>query len=161
MWARHPLISSLLIIVLGGFELHSAMRYAAVAPTEKTTDAYLTYDRGTSRKSYSIPDFSREYHCIYNFTVDGESYSSSAEVSELSVDDSIKKELRDSQDSTGAPVRFNATVYYDPSNPSMNSLTEFGAKSKGCYQGAALFISIGGIVIIGFVVFRAASTKNS
>ncbi|MGA3161101.1 MAG: hypothetical protein ABSC77_07775 [Terracidiphilus sp.] len=160
---EHPLLASLFLFTLGGFGIHFAMQYAALAQRERTTEADVTryrssiHTKGSQNKSINLSNFSTRYGCSYNFSVDGESYSSSGNISELSVDDSIKAEL---QKYTDVPLRFSATVYYDPSNPSINSLTEYGAMSVDQYRMATILICIGVIFDI-FVVLGAVLTKRS
>jgi hypothetical protein len=158
---EHPLLVSLIAFAIGGFSIHNAMRYTAVAAGERTAEASVTRARSSmhtrSHSTYSLSSLSMEYHCSYNFSVDGESYSNSGYISELSVDDSIKAEL---QEYTDVPFRFNATVYYDPANPSRNSLTEYGAMSEDSYRFAELSIGVG-VVFVIFVALGAVLTANS
>jgi hypothetical protein len=157
----YPLLASLFLFAIGGFGIHFAMRDAALARTEKTTEATVIQYRSTahrrSRRQYSLASSSVEYRCSYNFSVDGESYSNTGYISELSVDDSIREELRKDTD---VPLKFSATVYYDPSNPSTNALTEFGEESVNQYRIAALPIGIG-VMLIMLAVLGAVLTATN
>jgi hypothetical protein len=159
----YPLLASLFLFTLGGICIYGAMRCATLAQRERTTEANVTRYRssfrtkGAQNKSVDLSNFSTGYRCSYNFSVDGESYSSSGHISELSVDDSIRAEL---QKYTDVPLRFSATVYYDPSNPSISSLTEFGAMSVDQYRMATILIGIG-VTFDIFVVLGAVLTKRS
>ncbi|HEY1160912.1 MAG TPA: hypothetical protein VGE83_09795 [Terracidiphilus sp.] len=159
----YPLLGSLFLFIIGGFGIHFAMRDAALARAEKTTEASVTQYRSTagtrSRRQYNLANSSVEYRCSYNFSVDGESYSRTGYISEHSVDDSIKAEL---QKHTDVPLKFSATVYYDSLNPSISSLTEFGVESENQYRIAGLVIG-SGLVLIVLVALGAvltASNKN-
>jgi hypothetical protein len=44
--------------------------------------------------------------------------------------------------------QFSATVYYDPNDPSTNSLTEFGARSGSDNQLGFLFIGAGIVMLM-------------
>jgi len=159
----YPLLTSLFLFTIGGFGIHAAMLDAAHVPTERTTEANVIRYRssfrtkGAQNQSIDLSNFSTGYKCSYNFSVDGESYSSSGYISELSVDDSIKAELRKYID---VPLKFSATVYYDPSNPSINSLTEYGAMSVDQYRMSTILIGIG-VMFIMFAVLGAVLTAKS
>lgn len=159
----YPLLASLFLFTLGGICIHGAMRDAAVAPGEKTTEANVTryrssiHTKGAQNQSIDLSNFSTGYGCSYNFSVDGVDYSNSGRISELSVDDSVKAELREYTD---VPLKFSATVYYDSSNPSINSLTEYGAMSEDQYRMATILIGIG-LTFIMLVFLGVVLTANS
>lgn len=163
LFFEYPLLASLFLFTIGGFGVHFAMRDAALVPTERTTEANVIryrssiHTKGSQQKSIDLSNFSTAYKCSYNFSVDGESYSGSGYISELSVDDSTKAEL---QEYTDVPLSFNATVYYDSSNPSMSSLTEFGAESENQYRIAALTIGSGVVFIILVVLGAVLKASN-
>jgi hypothetical protein len=72
--------------------------------------------------------------------------------------DSIKAKLSNTVRVLPIP---NATVYYDPANPSLNSLTEFSARSKFEYRGAIGGIGIGLFICLPLVFVAALeATKN-
>jgi hypothetical protein len=72
--------------------------------------------------------------------------------------DSIKAKLSNTVRVLPIP---NATVYYDPANPSLNSLTEFSARSKFEYRRAIGGIGIGLFICLPLVFVAALeATKN-
>ena len=131
-WVRHPLISLLIVLSAGGYCIYRAMQYDSAESGERSTITHV-YKYGTIKHS----------RCDYSFTVDGVAYKGG------DCPQGIASGYSD------------ATVYYDPSNPSINALEEFGAVSKRWYQYAALCICVG-FIAIGFFVLRgiAANSKK-
>jgi hypothetical protein len=129
-WVRHPLISLLIVLSFGGYCIYRAMQYASAESGERSTITHV-YKRDTIKHSY----------CDYSFTVDGVAYGG-----------------RDCPQGIASGYS-DATVYYDSSDPSMNTLEEFGAASKRWYQYAALCLC-GGCIGIGFVVLRGADANS-
>lgn len=132
--------------VLFGIIIHKAIQFADAASTEKTT---VTYNASMHIGYHSYHFyFIKDYTCNYDFMVVNVSYSGDGPCPNRAADDPIKVRLSGS--SQILPIQ-NATVYYDPSNPSLNSLTEFSVRSKAVYQEAILPIGIGAIILV-FVI---------
>ena len=130
-WQKHPLIALLAILAFGGYCLYLGMQYSSAAAGEQTTTAHV-YRHDTIEHT----------NCSYNFTVDGIAYGGS-------------------DCSRGIPLgHSDATVYYDPSKPSINSLNEFGVASQRWYLYGALDICAG-CVLFGVVVFWGAYKKST
>lgn len=149
------LFLSILGFVLGGLSIYRATQYASASPIEKTTTAYDASMR-MNYHTFAFIRLSKHYTCSYDFMVEGVSYSGDGDCTQLSVDDSIKRKFSDSV--RVLPIQ-NLTVYYDPSNPSLNSLTEFRVRSKVEYR-----MAIGGIALGIFMnmplIFLAAYAIN-
>ena len=129
-WQKHPLSALLSILVFGAYCIYRAMQYGSAEADEQTTIAHVHEYNGVSRAN-----------CLYHFTVDGKAYSGG-----------------DCRWGTRSGY-FDATVYYDPSRPSINSLSEFGAASKHWYQWAAWSMG-SGCLIFGMVVWWGAYKKS-
>ncbi len=129
-WQKHPLRALLLILVFGAYCIYRAIQYSSAAAGEQTTIAHVHEYNGVSRAN-----------CFYHFTVDGKAYSGA-----------------DCTRGTRSGY-FDATVYFDPSKPTINSLDEFGAASKHWYQWAAWSMG-SGCLIFGMVVWWGAYKKS-
>jgi hypothetical protein len=99
--------------------------------------------------------------CDYSFSVEGVSYRGYESCPLQSADDPVKAEILDL---AGVLLKTSATVYYDPANPSTNSLTEFGAISERDYLYAKLSIGIGAmlvfLVMIGALIVPSVKTEG-
>ena len=129
-WQKHPLTALLLVLVFGGYCIYRAMQYSGAAAGEQTTTAQV-YRHDTIKHT----------NCTYNFTVDGKPYSGGDCPGSIPLGHS------------------DATVYYDSSKPSINSLSEFGAASQRWYLYAAWSIC-SGCVLFGVVVLGGAYKKS-
>ena len=129
-WQKHPLRALLLILVFGAYCIYRAMQYSSAAAGEQTTIAHV--------HEYNVV---LRANCFYHFTVDGIAYSGS----------DCARGIRSGY--------FDATVYCDPSRPSVNSLDEFGAASKRWYESAAWGIGPG-CFIFGMVIWWGAYKKS-
>ena len=142
------ILGAVIAFALGGGCFYEAKQYAALAPNESTATAHLNLRYQSSRnKSYARPK------CDYSFSVEGVSYRGYETCPFQSADDPVKGEILDL---AGVLLKSSATVYYDPANPSTNSLTEFGAMSERDYLYAKLGIGVGSIlsflVIVGALI---------
>jgi hypothetical protein len=99
-----------------------------------------------------------DYHfkCDYNFSVDGASYSGGVVCEKSIVDEAIRGKRLGQSGSLPIP---NAVVYYNPADPSMNSLKEFSAMSEDDYRMGAGLIGVGVFTIV-FVVWGAVLAAN-
>ena len=150
--AGRSLIVSVLAFACSGICIHRARQYASLAPGERTTTAY-----DVQRHYHFMHGFRFNYSsCDYIFSVDGWVYSGNGDCPQPGADDSNQERPADS---AGVLPGSIATVYYDPSNPSINGLTEFNARSEAEYRYAILWIGVGVLMILS-VVFIAALTAN-
>jgi len=162
MKASWKVLSSrnLLIVGLGlalatpSISIFKATQYRRAEPREKTTTAFNVRINFRSHNSIPSPN-SYIYSCIYNFAVDGASYSGYVACPQL-IDDSIKSQSQGYRGSISIPDR---VVYYDSADPSRNDLMEFTAVSASYYYDAAVFIGLGAVIVLLVVV--ASPAKNT
>jgi hypothetical protein len=144
--AGSMILGSIIAFALGVGCFYEAKQYAALAPNESTATAHLNMRYQSNRnKSYARPK------CDYSFIVEGVSYRGYESCPLQSADDPVKGEILDL---AGVLLKTSATVYYDPADPSTNSLTEFGATSERDYLYAKLSIGVG--VMLVFLVALGA-----
>jgi hypothetical protein len=157
---RHLLDGRLLIMIIGalvivGTCIHEGNQYATAAPRETvtTTQSIDRHYRGSSGFIFN------NYYCDYSFNIDRELYSGRDDCPEASADDSAKGSL---WGSAGNWLGSKVPVHYDPSNPSLNSLTDFNAASERSYRNAASSLLIGVLAtILAFLgVIFAANEKR-
>lgn len=149
------LILAIFVFVLAGLSIFKAREFASAAPREKTTTA-----RDVSVHHHIFRGLRFNYYsCTYNFSVDGSFYLGLADCPRGIADDAAKGEHAGS---AADLARADATVYYDPSDPSVNSLLEFSAASGNEYRVAAPWICAGALIIFFFVLGRlfAANEKR-
>jgi Na+-transporting methylmalonyl-CoA/oxaloacetate decarboxylase gamma subunit len=115
---------------------------ASMAATQRTATAQVTK---TNRTRIDSSGHSQStLSCDYRFTVDGVLFAGSG-CPVLDPNESIRQRLLDGL--TGAH-QFSATVYYDPNDPSTNSLTEFAARSGYDNKMGILLIGLGIILLV-------------
>jgi hypothetical protein len=146
------LILSIMFFVCAGICVYKAAEYASAVPNERTTTAhvvsvYHSIFRGLRFNYYS---------CSYNFSVDGSLYIGLRDCPQWIIDDAVKGKY---VDSGTVPTRTDTTVYYDPADPSVNSLLEFSAESQIVYRCAVPWICVG-VIIIFFFIFGAVLEAN-
>jgi hypothetical protein len=151
-------VLSLLLFAGGGFSIHRANQYAGAAPAESTTTTDGMFIHKHYRSYLATSKHYEYFTCSYEFNVDGVSYSGDESCPQRGADDSIKEKLSDTVPDLPGP---NATVYYDPANPSMHSLKEFSAKSEAEYQSATALISLAFFINLPYVFLAVyAAMKN-
>ena len=153
--ADRSLILSILVFVCIGTCIYKAREYARAVPNERTTTAhvvsvYHSVFRGLRFNYYS---------CSYNFSVDGSLYVGLRDCPQWIIDDAIKGKF---VDSGAVPEGTDATVYYDPADPSVNSLLEFSVESQIVYRVAVPWIGLGALIVFFFVFGKllAANEKR-
>ena len=97
------------------------------------------------------------YSCSYNFRVDGSFYIGLRDCPQWIIDDAVKGKYLGSGK---VPTGTDATVYYDPADPSVNSLLEFSAESQIVYRAAVPWIGLSVLIIFFFVLGRLLSAKE-
>jgi hypothetical protein len=149
--AGSSLVFALLFAAFGGTYIPEAMRFASAVRTEKTaTTDHLSIEHRAIGPMFEIilHHFrTDEYVCSYEFSIGERSYRGNDECTELG--DKNGGNAR-SGDAAGTIPGANLIVYYDPFNPSMNSLLELSAASKREYRGAAFWF------ILAFLGFFTA-----
>jgi hypothetical protein len=146
------LLLSIFFFFLGGKCIKYAVRYAGAAASESTTTSH------DMQINYYAEIIHADYHfkCDYNFSVDGASYSGGVVCEKSIVDEAIRGKRLGQSGSLPIP---NAVVYYNPADPSMNSLKEFSAMSEDDYRMGAGLIGVGVFTIV-FVVWGAVLAAN-
>ena len=135
----------------GGFCIYTASQDAALVQSEATTIAHVSKMSSVKSNNSNWND-----KCLYSFEVNGTVYAGHEICPDWKTNASVKGILTDL---AGLSPDFSATVYYDPADPSTNSLMEFGAKSESDYIRARLSIGVGVIFII-LLVLGAAVVSN-
>ena len=139
--------------IFGGIDIHRAIRFTDAMPNMRTTSAHNVYLRHYLRL-HSLP---QPYTCRYDFSVEGQTDSGKSSCPQISSEDSIKPEASNSVNDL---ARHDSTVYYDPSDPTINSLTEFGASSETEYRKGIWLIGLGVICTFPFVLLLALNATK-
>jgi hypothetical protein len=145
--AGSSLLLSILFFVCASICISKAREFASAVPSERTTTAHV----------YSVEHHifrflrSNFYSCSYNFSVDGAFDIGLSDCPQGIADNAVKGMYSDfGRASTGV----NTTVYYDPADPSVNSLLEFRAASENAYRAAVPVIVLDAICIFFFILGR-------
>ncbi|MGA3012339.1 MAG: DUF3592 domain-containing protein [Terracidiphilus sp.] len=148
------LILLALFLFCDGIGIQRATQYANAALSERTTDAHVFL------VEHHIFHHLRSnfYSCNYNFSIDGSFYIGLSDCPQGIADDAAKGKY---SYPAGASTGADATVYYNPADPSVNSLLEFSTASEKEYQDLMLPIGITVLIVLS-IVFGAAleATKN-
>ncbi|MGD0736486.1 MAG: DUF3592 domain-containing protein [Terracidiphilus sp.] len=148
-------------LILGAFALfalgitsfvHSG-RDASLAANQRMSTAQGTKTYTTTRDSSGHTH--SHIDCAYHFKVDETLYNGN----DCPADDPTESFGKHLLDEYAGPQKFTATVYYDPTDPSTNSLTEFAARSGYDNQMGILFIGVG-IILLGLVAMGALMSNN-
>jgi hypothetical protein len=138
----HLLVLCILYFACAGVLIHRARQFARLAPVERTATTKDVYSR------YILFRYLRfnYYICNYTFLIDGEPHNGSG----------------DCPQAGGVRAGSSATVYFDPNDPSVNSLIEFSAASGREYGYAATWVLFGAffILIMVFAATLAAIKKR-
>jgi Protein of unknown function (DUF3592) len=146
-------ILALLVFVGAGFCVYQARRYAIAAPNARTTTAhvvsvYHSIFRGLRFNYYS---------CSYDFSIDGSLYLGLRDCPQWIIDDAVKgRHLGSAAVWAGA----DATVYFDPANPSLNSLLDFRTESQIQYRVATPWIGLGVLIVFFFILGKLMLTSE-
>lgn len=161
MSARSGSLSSYLILLsvfafaYGGLCIYTARRARALAHNEGTTTGQVrVHDQSKKPDAF---DFMR---CDYAFWVNGLHYQGHG-ICPRQTDHSVTGTL---ENLAGILQKTSVTVYYDPADPTFNSMTEFGAKSVYDYKKAKLSFLAGAALLISTVVgasYFASANKAS
>jgi hypothetical protein len=147
------LLLLIVVFVCAGICVYQAREYAIAAPTERTTTAHVISVYHSIFRSLRF-DY---YSCSYNFSIDGSLYIGLRDCPQWIIDEVGKgKYLGSGTVLTGT----DATVYYDPSDPSVNSLLEFSAESQILYRCTAPWVGIGALIVLFFVFGRLLATRE-
>jgi hypothetical protein len=131
-----------------GVCIYQAKQFARATQREKTTSAY---DLNVQYQLFRGLRFNY-YRCDYDFDVDGVPYSGHGDCPQPGNDSAIKGQL-----AASAGTSADAIVYYDPVDPSVNSLMKFDATSERCYQDAIPWILLEALIVLSFFFGAALS----
>lgn len=133
------ILAAILAFAYGGLCIYSAKRDVALAKSEITTtgQAYL-------HPQSKDPNIFDSLRCDYRFTVNDVPYVGQG-ICPKQTDHSVKGTL---QNLVGLLQDPSVTVYYDPADPSTNSMIEFGAKKDYDYKKATLSFVFGSVLLI-------------
>ena len=147
------LLIAALVFVCMCMPIFKAREFKSAAQRERTTTA-----RDISVHHHIFRGLRFNYYsCTYNFDVEGSFYLGLGDCPQGIADDTVKgKYSAFARAATGA----GAAVYYDPSDPSVNSLLEFSAASENEYRIAAPWICLGAVIILFFVFGRLLNANE-
>ena len=144
---------AVLVIVGAGFITHRAREFAGAVQNERTTTGHIF---SVQHNIFHGLRFNY-YSCNYTFTVDSSLYLGLSDCPQMVVEDAGNRTKSGSIDtSTGT----DATVYYDPAKPSLNSLLEFRAASKNDYRIAMPWIGMGALMTLSFLFGRVLTASE-
>lgn len=146
--SSHSLVLLILVSAVVGTLIYNAKQFAKAAQHEETTSAYYVNMQYQLFRGFRF----NYYRCDYNFKVDGVSYSGHGDCPQRGSDSPTNGQLAAY---AGTATSADAIVYYDPADPSINSLLTFDATSKRNYQDAFPWICLGALILFSFF-FRAA-----
>jgi hypothetical protein len=143
---------SLLAFAYGGLCIYSAKRDITLAKNEATASgqAYL-HPQGKN------PDIVDALRCDYTFKVNDLPYAGHG-ICPKQTDHSVKGTL---ENMAGLLQNQSVTVYYDPADPTTNSMMEFGAKSAFDNKRADLSILAGVVLLLVVGVVYVTGGKNA
>jgi phosphate/sulfate permease len=130
---------SILAFVYSGLCLYTARRDIALAPNESTTTGQAQVRRQS--KNRNPFDYLR---CDYTFMVNGSFYRGYGICPNQS-DPSVKGAL---ENFAGLLQNQRVTVYYDPADPTLNSMMEFDVESAYDYKKAKLYSIVGVVLLV-------------
>jgi hypothetical protein len=138
----HSLALCILFFACASVCIYRARQFARLAPVERTA---TTRDLHSQYNLFRYLRFSF-YTCNYYFSVDSASYNGSG----------------DCPQTGGVRAGSSATVYYDPDDPSINSLIEFSVASGRAHGQAVPWILFGAFFILTmiFALILAAIKKR-
>lgn len=144
---------AVLVIVSAGVVTHRAREFAGAVQNERTTTAHIFSARHNIFHGLRF----NYYSCNYTFTVDSSLYIGLSDCPSMVVDNAANRSKSGSIDtSTGT----DATVYYDPAKPSLNSLLEFRAASKNDYRIAMPWIGMVALITLFFLFGRVLTASE-
>ena len=133
---------SLLLLLLGAWEIYAAKIDLGLTASERTTRGTVKFD--PQRRNNSDTLFNTlTLRCDFYFEVDGSPYAGH----EICPKQMTASSKSSPMDYLGGPVQ-SVTVYYDPSNPSTNTMMDFATKSKWDSTKAKLFIVAGLLLLV-------------
>lgn len=146
------LILLIAAFVCGGLDIYSAKQRARAVPNETTTTAHVVSVEHHAFRYFRF----NFYSCGYNFSVYGSFYIENGDCPQGIADDAARGKYSDAETS----MDLNATVYYDPADPSVNSLLEFNTASENYYRQGLTLISVGALITFCLFFERLLAAAN-
>lgn len=140
-------ILSGLAFVYGLWCVYLSHRDLVIAKSEMSTIGVAKFEPKSNGSS--IFDLLDDLQCRYYFSVEGRPYSGH----ELCPQQTKGASTTSPMGAVGGLV-MNVTVFYDPTNPTRNSMMDFSAKSAWDSRKAMIFIAVG-VVLSTFSLFGA------
>jgi hypothetical protein len=139
----------ILALAYGVLGLYEAGRDKAVAPNEATASASVNHVGNSHAKGRS--------RCIYTFDVDGNPYGGHG----CPANSAASSAIEEAEEMVGARPATTATVYYDPNDPTYNSLVDFSVKADNDSMKARVAFGLAAgcvlLLVIGVVIAAKAS----
>lgn len=139
------------------FPVSRAIRYANAASSERAASTEHLFIRYSSNfKLWKSNGVSYSgWYCKYDFTAaDGASHNSSGACPQWIVEAAQKTGLDPAQ------VAARTSVFYDPNNPSINSLLDFHTARRSSLQDAVPSIGLGTLLALLFVFARLMTANE-
>lgn len=137
-----------LSLAYGALGLYEVSRDKAIAPNQAMASAYIHHHYGGSGNHPS------SYRCDYTFQAGGNTYVGQGTCPAAGTAKELLEGLAGVDSSTG-------TIYYDPNDPSYNSLVDFSVKADDDYMkakvGFGLALACALLLGIGVVIAAKAS----
>jgi hypothetical protein len=133
------------IFAAAGICLYQASHYARAVPNEKTTTAHVFYVYHSIFRGLRF-DY---YSCSYDFRVDNSLYFGRRDCPQWIIDQTVKGRF---SRAVAAPPGTYASVYYDPADPSFNSLLDFNAQSQVEFKSTVPWVGLAILVILFFAL---------
>jgi hypothetical protein len=146
-------LGALVLLALGITSFVHSDRYSGLAASQRITTAQGTRTYRSTRDSSG--HINSHLDCTYHFTVDGAVFNGS----DCPPNDATESTENQSLYNLTGAQQFTATVYYDPNDPSTNSLMEFTARG-GLDHALGIILVALGIILLGVVAFGALVSNN-
>jgi hypothetical protein len=138
-----------LSLAWGALSLYQVSRDKAVAPNQATASASVNHMGNSHANGRS--------RCIYTFDVDGNPYGGHG----CPANSAASSAIEEAEEMVGARPETTATVYYDPNDPSYNSLVDFSVKADNDSMKARFAFGLAAgcvlLLVIGVVIAARAS----
>ena len=133
------ILVSLIALAYGGVCIYTARQDAALAGNAGTAAAQVYLHPPSQTRPWASS------RCDYTFTVNGNFYQGYGMCPQQDAAHPVKGVLLGPD---GVFQNSSATVYFDPANPSTNSLLEFGMKAESDYLRGKVLIAVGVTLLI-------------
>lgn len=133
------ILVSLIALAYGGTCIYTARQDTALAGNEGTASAQVFLQPPSQTRPWASS------RCDYTFSVNGNLYPGYGMCPQQDAAHPAKAVLPGPD---GVFQNSSATVYFDPANPSTNSLVEFGVKAEGDYLRGKVSVAVGLAILV-------------